>query len=329
VRSCLGTTIAPRRRAPFREILQAGICRARQNVAPVTALLATIPSPSSGVFHIFGRPIHLYGLMLLLAIVACIWLTWVRWKRLGGDPDLVLRVAVWGVAAGIVGARAYHDITSWDQVPDHWWGPFAVWQGGLGVWGGILLGSSVGAWIVHRAGASVFLFMDAVAPGLLLAQGIGRWGNYWNQELYGKPTSLPWGLEIDIEHQGDIPLKDQGASAYHPTFLYEFIYDTIGAGLLIFIGWRFRIRPPGLFALYVSYYCFGRFFEELLRIDPAHHFLGLRVNAWVSIVLFVISTSFFIWWQFIRDEPAEGGDVGRRREVPTGPAMAVPKGRVR
>ena len=294
----------------------------------MTALLASIPSPHSGVFHIFGRPIHMYGLMLLLAIVAAIWLTWVRWKRLGGDPDLVLRVAVWGVAAGIVGARAYHDVTSWDQVPDHWWGPFAVWQGGLGVWGGILLGCLVGAWIVHRARASVFLFMDAVAPGLLLAQGIGRWGNYWNQELYGKPTSLAWGLKIDIEHQGDIPLKDQGASAYHPTFLYEFIYDTIGAGLLIFIGWRFRIRPPALFALYVSYYCFGRFFDELLRIDPAHHFLGLRINALVSIVVFVISTGFFIWWQFMRRESAPG-DVGRRREVPTGPAMTVPKGRVR
>jgi prolipoprotein diacylglyceryl transferase len=294
----------------------------------VTFLLASISSPHSGVFHIFGRPIHMYGLMLLLAIVACIWLTWVRWKRLGGDPDLVLRVAVWGVAAGIIGARAYHDITSWNQVPDEWWGPFAVWRGGLGVWGGILLGCLVGAWIVHRARAGVFLFMDAVAPGLLLAQGIGRWGNYWNQELYGKPTSLPWGLKSDISHQGDIPLKYQGANAYHPTFLYEFVYDTIGAGLLIFIGWRFRIRPPALFALYVSYYCFGRFFEELLRIDPAHHFLGLRINALVSIVLFVLSTGFFIWWQFIRDESAPG-DVGRRRVEPTGPAMAVPKGRVR
>jgi len=128
----------------------------------VTVLLATISSPHSGVFHVFGRPIHLYGLMLLLAIVACIWLTWVRWKRMGGDPDLVLRVAVWGVAAGIIGARAYHDITSWDQVPKEWWGPFAVWRGGLGVWGGILLGCLVGAWIVHRAGASVARFADEV-----------------------------------------------------------------------------------------------------------------------------------------------------------------------
>jgi prolipoprotein diacylglyceryl transferase len=269
----------------------------------------------------------LYGLMLLLAIVACIWLTWVRWKRLGGDPDLVLRVAVWGVAAGIVGARAYHDITSWNEVPDHWWGPFAVWQGGLGVWGGIFLGAVVGAWIVHRAGASVYLFMDAVAPGLLLAQGIGRWGNYFNQELYGKPTSLPWGLKIDFEHR--VP-QYLGNTTFHPTFLYEFIYDLIGVGILLYVGSRFRIRPPGLFALYVAYYCFGRFFEELLRVDPSHHFLGLRINAWVSIVLFVLSTAFFIWWQFIRKDEPKPGDVGRPRRVePTGPTMAVPKGRVR
>ncbi|HEX6489847.1 MAG TPA: prolipoprotein diacylglyceryl transferase [Gaiellaceae bacterium] len=291
----------------------------------MSLLLASIPSPHSGVFHVFGRPIHMYGLMLLLAIVACLWLTWVRWKRLGGDPDLVLRVAVWGVAAGIVGARAYHDITSWNEVPKHWWGPLAVWQGGLGVWGGILLGCLVGAWVVHRAGASVFLFMDAVAPGLLLAQGIGRWGNYWNQELYGKPTSLPWGLKIDFAHRVGSYL---GYTTFHPTFLYEFIYDLIGVALLLFIGSRFRIRPPGLFALYVAYYCFGRFFEELLRIDPSHHFLGLRLNAIVSIVLFVASTAFFIWWQFVRDEPASG-ESARRRPAPAGPAMAVPKGRVR
>ena len=267
----------------------------------------------------------MYGLMLLLAIVACIWLTWIRWKRWGGDPDLVLRVAVWGVAAGIVGARAYHDITSWNEVPDHWWGPFAVWEGGLGVWGGILLGCLVGAWVVKRSGASVFLFMDAVAPGLLLAQGIGRWGNYWNQELYGKPTGLPWGLKIDFEHRVSNYLQ---YTTFHPTFLYEFIYDLVGVALLLFIGRRFRIRPPALFALYVSYYCFGRFFEELLRIDPAHHFLGLRINAWVSIVLFVISTVFFVWWQFIRRAPLPE-EPGQARAAPAGPAMAVPKGRVR
>jgi len=288
-------------------------------------LLAYIPSPHTGTFDVGPLKIHMYGLMLLLAIVACIALTGVRWTRMGGDWDLVLRVAVWGVAAGVVGARAYHDITSWNEVPHKWWGPFAVWQGGLGVWGGILLGCLVGSWIVRRSGASVRLMLDAAAPGLLLAQGIGRIGNWWNQELFGKPTKLPWALKIDQAHR---PIGYLDDATFHPTFLYELVYDVIGVGLLLLVGRLFRIRPPGLFALYVSYYTFGRFFEELLRIDPAHHFAGLRLNAWVSIVVFVCSTSFFVWWQFIR----KGGDEPERaqaRPVPTGPAMAVPRGRVR
>jgi prolipoprotein diacylglyceryl transferase len=180
--------------------------------------------------------------------------------------------------------------------------------------------------VVRRSGASVTLFMDAVAPGLLLAQGIGRWGNYFNQELYGKPTSLPWGLKISFEHRVPGYLAN---STFHPTFLYEFIYNLIGVGILLFVGRRFRIRPPALFALYVSYYCFGRFFEELLRIDPAHEFLGLRINAWVSIVLFILSTAFFIWWQFIRAAPGVDESPQGRPAATGGPAMAVPKGRVR
>src|SRR5437868_13998573 len=264
----------------------------------------------------------MYGLMLLLAIAACIWLTGVRWVRRGGDWDLVLRVAVWGVAFGIVGARAYHDITSWNEVSSpKWKGIFAVWEGGLGVWGGILLGCLVGAVVVRQSGARVRDFMDAVAPGLLLAQGIGRWGNWFNQELYGKPTSLPWGLKIDPAHrQPNYALN----STFHPTFLYEFVYDLIGVGILLLLDRRFRFKPPALFSLYVSYYTLGRFFEELIRIDPAHHFGGLRLTAWVSVIVFVASTGFFSWWQFIRG----GEDKARpvRRKVPEGPAMAIPRG---
>ncbi|HZQ64367.1 MAG TPA: prolipoprotein diacylglyceryl transferase [Gaiellaceae bacterium] len=287
--------------------------------------LASIPSPSSGVVDLGPLHIHMYGLMLLLAIAACIGLTGWRWTKLGGDWDLVIRVAVWGVAFGIVGARAYHDITSWDEVPDTWWGPFAVWEGGLGVWGGILLGAVAGAVVIRRSGESVRLFMDAVAPGLLVAQGIGRWGNWFNQELFGKPTNLPWGLEIDADHR---PPQYIGSDTFHPTFLYEFVYDLVLAGLLILVGNRFRIRPPALFSLYVSVYCVGRIFEELLRVDPSHHFLGQRVNFWVAIVVFACSTAFFVWWQFIRPEGTRPS-VGRRREAPRGPAMAVPRGRVR
>jgi prolipoprotein diacylglyceryl transferase len=171
----------------------------------------------------------------------------------------------------------------------------------------------------------VRLFLDAVAPGLLLAHGVGRWGNYWNQELFGKPTDLPWGLEIDPENRPTRYLDDP---TFHPTFLYEFLYTLGMTGVLIWIGWRFRLRPPALFALYVAFYTFGRFFEELLRVDPAHEIGPLRLNAWVSIVVFIGAVSFFVWWQFLR--PREGGPrKERRRRVPKSPSMAIPKRRVR
>jgi prolipoprotein diacylglyceryl transferase len=292
--------------------------------------LAFIPSPGTGTLDLGPLTIHMYGLTLLVAIAACILLTGYRWTKRGGDWDLVLKVAVWGVAAGIIGARIYHDITSWDEVSSpKWKGVFAVWEGGLGVWGGIFLGCLVGAIVVRREGARVRDMMDAVAPGLLLAQGIGRWGNWWNQELYGKPTDLPWGLKIDPEHR---VAGYEDHATFHPTFLYEFVYDLIGVGLLLALDRLYRFKPPALFALYVSYYTAGRFFEELIRIDPAHEFAGLRLNAWVSLVVFICSTAFFVWWQFLRGGEAGPRWVGRRRRErrePEGPAMAIPRGRVR
>jgi len=291
----------------------------------VPALIASIPSPANGSIDLGPVTIHMYGLTLLVAIIACIGLTGLRWTRAGGEWDLVLRVAVWGVAAGVVGARLYHDLTSWSEVPDpKWRGIFAVWEGGLGIWGGILFGCLAGAIVLRRSGAPVFPFLDAAAPGLLLAQGIGRLGNWWNQELFGKPTERPWGLEIDPERR---PLAYFDNPTFHPTFLYEMLWDFAGVALLLVLSSRFRFRPPALFALYISYYCFGRFFEELLRVDPAHEFGPLRLNAWVSIVVFVLSTAFFVWWQFLRREPGERRE--ERPRAPRGPKMAIPKGRVR
>jgi prolipoprotein diacylglyceryl transferase len=289
---------------------------------PVLTTVASIPSPSSGEFTIGPLTIHMYGLTLLVAIAAAVWITGIRWTRRGGDWDLVFRVAVWGVGFGIVGARAYHVITSWDEVPDpKWQGVFEVWEGGLGVWGGIFLGTVVGAIVVRRSGESVLRFMDAVAPALLVAQALGRWGNWFNQELFGKPTDLPWGLEIDPINR---PPQYFDSDTFHPTFLYEFLWDLAAAGVLLLVERRFTIRPPGLFALYVALYTFGRFFEELLRVDPAHEIAGLRLNAWVSIVLFVLSVAFFVWWQVIR--PRRRGTGEARKKPPT---MAIPKGRVR
>jgi prolipoprotein diacylglyceryl transferase len=286
---------------------------------------ASIPSPDSGVFELGPLSLHMYGLMLLLGIAACIGITGLRWTRRGGDWDLVLRVAVWGVAFGIVGARAYHVITSWNEVPDEWWGVFAVWKGGLGVWGGILLGCIAGAVVVKRSGESVLAFMDAVAPGLLVAQAIGRVGNWWNQELFGSPTDHWWGLEIDIEHR---PPEYAEFETFHPTFLYEGLWNLFAAGVLLLVDRFFRIRPPALFALYVSLYTAFRMYEETLRIDSSHEIAGQRLNFWVALVLFVLSTAFFLWWQILRPwrerrRAARGEPVGR------GPAMAIPKKRVR
>ena len=256
--------------------------------------LASIPSPGSSTLDIGPLSIHFYGLTLLAAIAAAVGITGLRWTRRGGDWDLIFRVAVWGVAFGIVGARLYHVVTSWDELPDAWWGPFAIWKGGLGVWGGIGLGCAVGAIVAHRSGASVALLADCVAPGLLVAQGIGRFGNWWNQELFGRPTGLPWGLEIDPANR---PIQYIDSGTFHPTFLYEALWCFAAAGLLLLVERRFTIRPGGLFALYVLVYSLGRVWIETLRIDPSHEIGGVRLNVWVAGLAIIVSAAFFVWWQ--------------------------------
>ena len=286
--------------------------------------LASIPSPGSGTLDLGPFTVHLYGLTLLVAILAATWITGRRWAARGGDWDLIYRCAVWGVAFGIVGARLYHLATSWDEVPDEWWGPFAIWKGGLGIWGGIALGCLAGAVVARRAGADVWLLADSLAPGLLVAQAIGRLGNWWNQELFGKPTDLPWGLEIDPENR---PLAYLEQATFHPTFLYESLWVLALAGALLLVERRRTIRPPGLFALYVAGYSFGRLWIELLRVDPANELLGQRVNVWVSILGIVAGTVWFVLSQRRGRSP---GSTRRRREAPKPErAMAVPRGRVR
>jgi prolipoprotein diacylglyceryl transferase len=285
------------------------------------SLLASIPSPGSGVVDLGPLTIHMYGLTLLVAIGICIWITGTRFVNRGGDWDLIFRCAVWGVGAGIVGARLYHLATSWNEVPDQWWGPFAIWKGGLGVWGGIAAGCLVGGLIAKRAGADVWLLADCLAPGLLVAQAVGRIGNWWNQELFGRPTDLPWGLEIDPVHFG-ANFWPPGTT-FHPAFLYELLWNLLAAALLVFVvERRFRPLPPGLFALYIALYSFGRFWIELIRVDPANHILGLRVNTWVSGLVCIAGLVWF--WLSQRRRPPS-----RPAAPPSGPKMAVPKSRVR
>ena len=253
-------------------------------------MMAFIPSPPANGFHIGPAYIHFYGLMYVVGITAAILITQRRWKAQGGDPALVGEVAIWAVPAGIVGGRIYFDITTPKYIPHHWYGVFAVWDGGLGIWGGIALGALVGIWRVRRSGADVPRFMDAVAPALLVAQAAGRVGNYFNQELFGGPTRLPWGLTIA---PGFRPVGYARYTTFHPTFLYELIFDLLLAAFLVWLGHHRDIRPPGLFALYVTGYSAFRIFEESLRVDPSEHFLGQRLNTYVASVLTIVGIAWF------------------------------------
>ena len=189
-------------------------------------------------------------------------------------------------------------------MPPHWWGPFAVWDGGLGIWGGIALGSAAGLWRLRRAGVSPGPFLDAAAPALLVGQAVGRIGNYFNQELFGGPTNLPWALQISPAHR---PAGYAAFTTFHPTFLYELIWDLSLAAFLVWLGHHRRIRPPGLFALYVCGYSAFRIFEESLRVDPAHYYFGLRLNFYVACALTVVGALWFVAIQ------RRGRNTGRER----------------
>jgi prolipoprotein diacylglyceryl transferase len=253
-------------------------------------MLASIPSPPTDGLHIGPLFVHAYGLAYVVGVIAAVAITSRRWERQGGTRELVHEVALWGFPAGLVGGRLYFLATSWNEVPDHWWGPLAIWEGGLGIWGGIALGTLAGLLVLRRRGADIPRFMDAAAPGLLVAQAIGRIGNYFNQELFGGPTTLPWGLHIDVAHR---PAGYAQYATFHPTFLYELVWNLVLAGALVWLGRRRRIRAPGLFALYVAGYSGFRIFEELLRVDPAHHILGLRLNFFVALALTAASLTWF------------------------------------
>jgi prolipoprotein diacylglyceryl transferase len=257
--------------------------------------LAAIPSPQSGELHVGPLTVHVYGLMYAVGVLAAVVLTTRLWEQRGGRRELVHDVALWAFPAGLIGGRLYFLATSWNEVPEHWWGPLAVWKGGLSIWGGIALGTVVGVWRLRRAGADVAAFMDVAAPGLLIAQAIGRVGNYFNQELFGRPTDLPWALEIGATHR---PAGYEHSATFHPTFLYELLFNLALAAALLILLRRGRVRPPGIFALYVTGYSGFRIFEETLRIDPSHHVLGLRLNFFVAVALFVAGALWFVWSQW-------------------------------
>ena len=268
--------------------------------------LAYIPSPTISQFSIGPVTIHIYALCILMGIVLAVWITTTRWKKLGGNFDQVLDITLVSVPAGIIGARLYHIITT----PERFFGPdgdwaemFRIWNGGLGIWGGVLFGAlAAWAWCRHKH-YPMALLADAIAPGLLVAQAVGRLGNWFNQELYGAPTTLPWGLKLNMEGtaNGHSEQCYDGATCpsgtlFHPTFLYEMIWNLIGAAIIVYIGSKAmkKLKAGSLFAVYIMWYTLGRTWIESLRIDYAHEFLGVRINVWVSMAVFVLGAVSFI-----------------------------------
>lgn len=253
---------------------------------------AAIPSPSSGSIEILGLKLNAYGLMIAIGVVVAVRIAGKRAERVGaGSVEEFSSIALWAVPAGVIGGRVYHVITDYERFRGNWGDAVKLWEGGLGIWGGVTLGVIVGAWRAKKMNLHVPTIVTCAVPGIAVAQAIGRWGNWFNQELFGRPTDLPWALEVS----GDIAVKAGylPGTTFHPTFLYESIGNLVLAAVLVFVIER-RLKPaPGhLLAWYAAGYTLLRFFVEGLRIDPAKDVGGLRLNQVVSIVVFTASV---IW----------------------------------
>jgi len=258
----------------------------------MNALLSAIPSPPNSELVIGPLQFRYYGLAIAIGVLAAVAIARRRWEARGGDPEDVTTIAIWAVPAGLVGARLYHVITDWNRLysDGRWWpDALAIWKGGLGIPGGVLAGVAVGVLVCRRIRIDWRHVADAAAPAIPVAQAIGRLGNWFNQELYGRPTDLPWGLEIDLP-EGYPP-----GTTFHPTFLYEGLWNLALAALIIAGGRRVVLKPGRWMAIYVAGYGLGRLWVESLRIDVATEFLGLRVNIWISLVAIVGGLLWLFW----------------------------------
>lgn len=259
--------------------------------------LLTIPSPSDGVWDLGPVPLRGYALCIIVGILVAIWIGEKRWTARGGKPGQMADLAIWAVPFGLVGGRLYHVITDSHLYFGEGRNPVTalyIWRGGLGIWGAIALGA-VGLVIGARvAGLRIWPVLDTLAPGVIVGQAIGRWGNWFNQELYGKPTDLPWGLEIDAAHR---PLEYLDNTTFHPTFLYESLWCLAAFGVLLLVDRRLQLGHGRMVALYVMLYTMGRGWIEMLRIDTVQldDVLGLRLNVWTSLIVFTLGTAWFLY----------------------------------
>lgn len=272
-------------------------------------LVHFIPSPSQGVWHLGPIPLRAYAFGIIIGAIVAIWIGEKRWVARGGTAGFVADAALWAIPFGIVGARLYHVITDAElyfAAGRDPWRAFLIWEGGLGIWGGVA-GGALGAWIYcRRSGASALRLADSVAPGLLVAQAIGRLGNYFNQELFGRPTTVPWALEISPIHRPDGYAQ---FATFHPTFLYELLWNLAAAAVLVLLDRRFRFTHGRAFALYVMLYTLGRGWIEMLRIDTANHIGPFRLNVWTAMILFVAALVYFLRARGRVDGPANADDL--------------------
>ena len=249
------------------------------------ALLATIPSPSTGSVSLGPLRLNAYGLMIAIGVIVAVRIASRRMERRGvGTADDMSSIAMWAVPAGVVGGRLYHVVTSVDSYRGRWIEALWVWKGGLGIWGGIALGVIVGMRRARALGLDPVAVVACATPGIAVAQAIGRWGNWFNQELFGRPTDLPWALEVSAAKARAAGYA--AGTTFHPTFLYESLGCLAIAGLLLLVERRFRLRRGQVFLVYLAMYTFMRFFIEGLRVDPARSAGGLRLNQWVAMVVF-------------------------------------------
>ncbi len=247
-------------------------------------LYLSIPSPGSNSLELGPLTFNAYGLMIALGVMAAVTVSSKRLMDRGGDPDHISQIALWAVPAGLIGARLYHVLTDWKSFQGRWGDFYKVWEGGLGIPGGMFLGVVVGLWVVHRKKLNRPVLLDVIIPTLPLAQAIGRIGNWFNQEIFGGPTSLPWGLEIDPQYRPDEFINEE---TFHPTFLYEALWNLALFALMIVIDRKRILKPGRMLAIYVLGYGIGRLWIEAMRTDAAYELLGLRINIWMSAALII------------------------------------------
>ncbi|MGA9278943.1 prolipoprotein diacylglyceryl transferase [Ilumatobacter sp.] len=270
-------------------------------------MLASIPSPSFNSIDIGPLSLNIYGLMIALGVVAAVWLFGRRLEQRGaGTSEDASSIAIWAVIAGVIGARLYHVATDWDRFVGNYGAIPKLWEGGLGIPGGLLFGIPVGLYMAHRRGIPLGIAATCAAPAIPLAQAIGRWGNYFNQELYGRATDLPWALEIDASHLVEDPATGQMfevGTTFHPTFLYESLWSLATVGVLLYIDRRWRPTGGSLMGLYLIAYGIGRFWVEGLRVDPADDVGPFRWNQWVALGSVVIGVVLFLVLRLRPDPP--------------------------